>query len=54
MGLESKGAIIEANIGQKPFIFDIQLKGELLFDSLCDSNDSDSNDSELEEEDYYY
>ena len=54
MGLESKGAIIEANFGQKPFIFDIQLKGELLFDSLCDSNDSDSNDSVLEEEDYYY
>ena len=34
VGLESKGAIIEVNFGQKPFIFDIQLRGKLLFDSF--------------------
>ena len=33
VSLDSQGAIIEANFGQKPFLFDIQLKGELLFDS---------------------
>ena len=34
VGLVSKGSIIEVNFGQKPFIFDIQLRGEILFDPL--------------------
>jgi len=50
VGLASKGAIIEVNFGQKPFMFDIQQKGELIFDN-CESEDDESEDYDYRSED---